>query len=540
MEDTVDSPVGRMFEGRSVFITGASGFIGRVLLEKLLSTYSGIKRIYILLRSKKNQKPHDRLHQQLLSTPIFDRIRARPDGQELLAKIDVLPGDIGEPWLGLSDLDLARITSDSSLAFVFHSAATIKFDEPLKLSVQLNLIATKTVIDICKRLDNLISLCHVSTAYANGDITDNSDIEEKLYPMREKPEHLIKLAEMMDTQAMQELKLQLIDKRPNTYTYTKALAEHLIAQEAQQLPVAIVRPSIVAAAWRQPLPGWIDNLNGPTGLILSIGKGLLRTLHVTRASKADIVPVDITVNTMIAAAYYTARSHNKLADPKETEESKQQQANQEHQLYQLPRPHIFHCNSGDLNGVTWGQIEDTVFPIIKHYPSNQVLRYPFGTFKGNKYHDLITRLFVHYLPALILDSVCVMMGKKRRLYSIYQKLHCAVSALAHFTNQNYNFKTRNIRHLKAALNDHDCQELYMDVTKMDWIEYWHGYVLGCRRFILKESDDSLDEARRSFKRAYYIEIALRSVLALAAGWLTWPLLAKFAIASESLAGSIIR
>ena len=48
----------------------------------------------------------------------------------------------------------------------------------------------------------------------------------------------------------------------------QAIAESLVLSEGVGLPVCIVRPSIVVSAWREPLPGWVDNLNGPTGLFL--------------------------------------------------------------------------------------------------------------------------------------------------------------------------------------------------------------------------------------------------------------------------------
>lgn len=468
------SLVGQMFEGRSVLITGASGFIGRVLLEKLLSSYEGIKRIYILLRPKKNLSPQERLHKQLLKVPIFDQIRSRPNGQELLEKIQVLSGDIGQPWLGLIESDLETIFNDQTLSVVFHSAATVKFDELLKVSIRFNLVATRTIIDICRRLPNLISLCHVSTAYVNSDINDNSWIEEKLYPMRDDPHKLIQLADLVDERLMQDLKVSLVDRRPNTYTYTKSLAEHFIAKEASDLPVAIVRPSIVVAAWRDPLPGWVDNLNGPTGLVLAIGKGLLRTMHVKHECKADIVPVDVVVNTMIASAYFVAKRNNKLnVSPAMSESNIAEEET-------IPKPYIIHCNSGDLNPITWGWLESNVFPIIKHYPSRQVLRYPFGTFKSSRYVDLVTRLFVHFLPALIIDMICGLLGKKRQLVNIYQKLHCAVFALSHFCTNNYNFRSRNMRILAGELNETDRKCLNMSIERMSWVDFWRDYVLGSR------------------------------------------------------------
>lgn len=61
---------------------------------------------------------------------------------------------------------------------------------------------------------------------------------------------------------------RLVGKRPNTYTYTKALAEHLLLEECGGIPLAIVRPTIVTAAMNEPIPGWVDNLNGPTGMAM--------------------------------------------------------------------------------------------------------------------------------------------------------------------------------------------------------------------------------------------------------------------------------
>ena len=59
----------------------------------------------------------------------------------------------------------------------------------------------------------------------------------------------------------------------------QALGETALSSEGGSLPVVIVRPSIVVAAWREPLPGWLENLNGPTGIVAGAGKGLLRTVY---------------------------------------------------------------------------------------------------------------------------------------------------------------------------------------------------------------------------------------------------------------------
>jgi fatty acyl-CoA reductase len=555
MAETKLSPVNQMFTGRSVFITGASGFIGRVLLEKLLRSYQGIEKVYILLRAKRNMQPQERLHRQVLKAPIFDKIRSMKNGQELLDKIVTVNGDIGEKDLGISEADMQMMVNDKTLSIVYHSAATVKFDEPLKTAIKFNLIATKSMIELCKKLPNLICLCHVSTAYANSDIKGDRIIEEKLYPMKQLPGQMMKLANNMDEDTLQLIKPNLIGDRPNTYTYTKALAEHLIALEASELPVAIVRPSIVTATWKDPMVGWVDNLNGPTGLILAVGKGLLRSMHVMKEAKADVIPCDVVVNTMIAASYYAAKTSNKLpndekvalnASPIENVSEKAKLSAQPTSVEQelvnkkfssnskdetpadKKEPPIFHCTSGDVNPITWGWMETGVFPIIKKYPSQQVLRYPFGTFKSNKYHDFVTRLFVHYLPALIIDLICLVLGRKRMLLSIYYKLHCAVGALNSFASRNFNFSSKNMGLLQACLTDEsDKKELFMDISSLDYHDYFRDYVLGARRYLLKESDDTLEISRKSFRKAYYIEIGLRALMLFLAAVCCFPIITKF-------------
>ena len=96
---------------------------------------------------------------------------------------------------------------------------------------------------------------------------------------------------------------------PNTYTFTKAIAEKLLEEEHGEIPTAIVRPSIVTAALKEPLPGWIDNINGPTGVIAGGAKGILRVVRGNTNLVSDMVPVDFTINLIIAVAWYTSNSH---------------------------------------------------------------------------------------------------------------------------------------------------------------------------------------------------------------------------------------
>lgn len=85
--------------------------------------------------------------------------------------------------------------------------------------------------------------------------------------------------------------------------FSKAVAEDIIRKEGKGLPIAVVRPSIVLATYKEPVAGWIDNFYGPTGVLHGASMGLLRTLHVKPKNFADMVPADYVVNSAIAAGW---------------------------------------------------------------------------------------------------------------------------------------------------------------------------------------------------------------------------------------------
>lgn len=288
------SNIKNFYNNRSVLISGGSGFIGKVLIEKLLRVCTGIRHIFVLIRPKRNKQPQERL-QELLKVPLFDGY----DYEMLQEKVIVVEGDVTYSNLGLSDQNLLKIMNEVSV--IFHSAATVKFDEPLKQSVGINIAGTKNMIDVCRKIPQLAALVHVSTAYAN---CDRDEIDEFAYPVDMDPEKLIEMASWLDQDTLQELKTRLLGEKPNTYTYTKALAEWLLIKSARDLPVVICRPSIVAASWREPFSGWIDNVNGPTGILLGTGKGLIRSMYAESSCVADLVPVDTVINLIVTLGWF--------------------------------------------------------------------------------------------------------------------------------------------------------------------------------------------------------------------------------------------
>lgn len=112
------------FDHKTVFLTGATGFLGKFIAEKLL-TSCNVKKIYVLIRAKKGRSAEDRIN-DLRNDQMF-KFRTHPDKLSILTPIT---GDISEEGLGISYTD--RLTLMSEVNVVIHSAATVKFDEPFK------------------------------------------------------------------------------------------------------------------------------------------------------------------------------------------------------------------------------------------------------------------------------------------------------------------------------------------------------------------------------------------------------------------------
>lgn len=90
---------------------------------------------------------------------------------------------------------------------------------------------------------------------------------------------------------------------PNTYTFTKRLAEQVISDYSKSLPCVIIRPSIVISSAEDPLAGWLDNFNGPVGMLVGGGKGVLRVLYVDPNITSDFMPVDVAIKAIIIVAW---------------------------------------------------------------------------------------------------------------------------------------------------------------------------------------------------------------------------------------------
>ncbi|KAK3753857.1 hypothetical protein RRG08_006244 [Elysia crispata] len=412
---------------------------------------------------------------------LFDRLRKERPGFE--SQLKPVFGDMLLPGLGITESD--RHMLERNIHVVFHSAATIRFDEPLRVAVEMNVVAVRKILALCRGFHHLEALVHVSTAYAN---CDRPYIEETVYPPPVEPQKIIDVLEWMDDEMLELFTPKLMGEKPNTYTYTKQLAEHLLMTEGADLPLAIIRPSIVGAAWKEPFPGWIDNYNGPSGIYIAAGRGILRSMKGDYNAVADIVPVDIPVNIMITVAWYTA-----VAKPRSIM--------------------IYHATTGGCNPFTWGDMSGIVNKSFHQIPLEGCFRRPNVAIVNNSFlHDYWTCVS-HLFPAYLCDVAFRLMGKKPRMVKLYNKLHRSIDCLKFFTCNEWQWSNSNHDMLKHQLLPSDLKVFYFDPLPLHWPTYIENYCLGAKKYVLNEDLSGLPAARAHIRKLRIIRYVFNSVVA---------------------------
>ncbi|CAH0699593.1 unnamed protein product [Spodoptera exigua] len=473
--------IAEYYAGKTLFITGATGFMGKVMVEKLLRDCSDVKKMYLLMRPKKGHSSKERLD-DILSFRIFDRLKA--ENPKLFEKLQVVAGDILSEDLGLSPEDRLLIQEEAQI--IFHCAACVRFDMFLRDAVKMNTMGTKKVLELAEGVKNLQAFVHVSTSYCRCELPI---FEEKLYPSKHRPEHVMHCVNWMDDELLGHLQPKIIEPQPNTYAYTKSLTEDLVSQYEGKFPIVIARPSIVAAAYKEPLPGWVDNLNGPTGLLVGAGKGVIRTMHCNENYEADVVPVDVTVNACIILGYLTG-----MEQPKK----------------------INFCNitQSQINPITWGQALDMGRVHVQEFPFTVCLWYPGGSPKSSWIAHQLALFFTHMLPAYFVDLLMFLMGKKTFMIKIQKRINYGLEVLQYYTTKEWHFKNDYFISLQNRISKRDNEVFYTDMKEMDWSQYIRNYIKGAREYCCKEDPSSLPAARRLQKQLYYLDKAVQIMVGL--------------------------
>ena len=335
-------------KGKTILVTGSTGFLGKSLVEKCLRSIPDVARINLAIRSSARRPASERLEREVLSSPAFKRLKEElgEAGFAKLAKekLGVVAIDLGRDGLGLTDEGREQLRACD---VVIHSAAAVEFDNPADVSAETNLRGAARLVEALRATGARPHLVHISTAYVGGMLRGRVREEPPLDPglnwrheaevltnlrgpveeESRRPEILNKLrrearsrmgpagtpAMARTTERLRDrwVKDRLIERGraharamgfSDIYSFTKAMAEQAVVELHGDIPLSIVRPSIIESALAEPFAGWLEGFRMAEPLILAFGRGVLPDFSGLPDSLLDIIPADFVVNTVLAVA----------------------------------------------------------------------------------------------------------------------------------------------------------------------------------------------------------------------------------------------
>ena len=335
---------------RRIAITGSTGFLGTALVERLLRTVPDCELVLIVRPGRRGAER--RVSRDILHNDAFDRLRAelgKDAFEEMTARrITAVAGDVTNNGLGLDEEGRSAL---ATCDLFIHSAAVVSFDSPLDQAVEINLLGSVRVVETLQSLGIAPHLVAVSTCYVAGsrrgaapeepvnqspffvDVDWRSEVDsarriraetenasrspEKLAGFREAAHKELGAAGTPALAAKTEqLRTRWVEDRmaeagrsrasslgfPDAYAYTKALGEVALTESAGDVPVSIVRPSIIESAFAEPVPGWIRGFRMAEPVIISYARGLLKEFPGVPEGTVDVIPVDFVVAAICAVA----------------------------------------------------------------------------------------------------------------------------------------------------------------------------------------------------------------------------------------------
>jgi len=337
------------YKGRHVLVAGSSGFLGKVWLAMVLERLPDIGKLYLLVRDK-GRGAESRFEKMLTESFVFKTLHeALGDkaSEFISARVEIIAGDVSSPGLGIDEATTERLHRDVDL--VLNIAGLVDFNPDVRAAVSSNIDGGLFVADFVEACDHA-KLLHVSTCYVAGmrdgvieetvsELTPNGrelNAEQEVAHLRQL---IIDTAEENESPGVEatlhreiiarihkrglepsekrigDMVVRLKRKRlremmvkcgtdraielgwPNTYTYTKALAELLLA-EREGLEHAVFRPAIVESASSYPFRGWNEGFN-TSGPLVYLAESWLHHVPAQAGNALDIIPVDYVCNALL-------------------------------------------------------------------------------------------------------------------------------------------------------------------------------------------------------------------------------------------------
>lgn len=332
------------YRGKHIFITGASGFVGKVWLAMALSRLPDTGRIYVLLRGKGRgvkERFEKIVNENMGFLPLHEKYGDKLSAF-ISARVEVVAGDLGTPGLGIDPETAKRLHGCVDL--VINCAGLVDFNPDIRDAVSSNVEGALHVGEFAAKCKHAAML-HVSTCYVAGTrdgfipetlrqgLAPNNeplDANEEFKNLKqlivdvdaenEDPkteeglradvlERILKRGYEPNEKRITEMVGRLKRKRlremmairgterskelgwPNTYTYTKGLAELMLRETYPDMRLAIFRPAIVESAIEFPFAGWNEGFN-TSGPLVYLAGTWLRHVPARSGNPLDVIPVD--------------------------------------------------------------------------------------------------------------------------------------------------------------------------------------------------------------------------------------------------------
>jgi thioester reductase-like protein len=508
--DRPDAPlsVRAAFRGKHIMLIGVTGFIGKVWLANTLMDLTEVGQIYLLIRRQKSNPAQSRFEKLIDESPVFDPLYTKYSHkllQFINERVQVIEGDVSQPAFGVDPAVAAELRG--KLDLIINSSGLTDFNPDLREAVSSNVDAVMNVLQFVRESDHA-GLLHLSTCYAAGrcdgrvdenprpDYTpiglpgfdaelewkslrrqidaiqasaDGPVVTEELRRQAMGKEHAAKdlhgaaLENQIRKNRVRWLRNELTEagKRrahelgwPNTYTFTKSLAESLLAKYGPDLPVAIVRPAIVESSLTQPFRGWNEGINTSAALSYLLGT-FFRQLPTNERKRLDVIPVDSVCRGMtLIAASVMERRHERV--------------------YQLATSVTNPC---DMRR----SIELTSLAHRKHYRALEGMEYwlrlrfdaiPVSKERYNRMSAPAQRAIIKSIQRVAAPFPFnkTPLAKADRNLEKVEKL---IELFEPFILLNeHDFVAENVEKLSFALVPEEKQLFGYDTTSIDWWDYW--------------------------------------------------------------------
>lgn len=470
--DFTQSVTLKAFASKRILITGTTGFVGKVVLEKLLRTVTGVGRIYVLIRGNRTwPSARERFVNEVATSSIFDTLREQqPELFEHHCRhtIRCITGELTESRFGLRESAFRQLGQDVDL--IINAAASVDFREPLSDALNTNTLCLHTIADLA--LIRKIPVVHVSTCYVNGynsgDIAEQVgppqqggirqmpagyyDVEPVIAALQQQVEAVCARVSEPKARAQALIELGLTQARGygwnDTYTFTKWLGEQLLLARLQYNGLTILRPSIVESTLQEPVPGWIEGVKVADAIILAYAREKVTFFPGQPSAIIDIIPADLVANSIILSAAEALVSERALR--------------------------IYQCCSSQRKPVRIRQVIDAVQDAgMNRYASYPNLfprrpRRPFVMVPNLMFRLMIATLCAGlWLKTKLLRSSA---ASSARQASVETTLKLAL-IFSFYTRPDYTFSNRALLALAQRMGEVDRALFPVDPQAVDWREY---------------------------------------------------------------------